>query len=92
VTPRIQPPSPPSAEQHASSFTAGNITPSVGRGRGRPRVSQEQEAIEAQRLMVAHKKRIGGPGIDRGGATLANDKRRRGFMDTDEVEFIDAED
>ena len=36
--------------------------------------------------MVAQKKRVGGPGIDRGGATLANAKRRRGFSDNEEVE------
>jgi predicted DNA-binding WGR domain protein len=40
------------------------------------------------------KKRIGGPGIDRGGATLVNEKRRRGFVDNDdtEEELVDAED
>jgi hypothetical protein len=43
--------------------------------------------------MVAQKKRVGGPGIDRGGATLVNDKRRKGFSDDDqtEEEFVDVE-
>jgi hypothetical protein len=93
VTPRIQPSPSRPLEHRSSPFAAGHST-SAGRGRGRPaRASQEEEAIEAQRAMVARKKRIGGPGIDRGGATLVNDKRRRGFVDIDEQEqFIDVED
>jgi hypothetical protein len=43
---------------------------------------------------MTQKKRIGGPGMDRGGATLVNDKRRRGFNDSDgaEEEIVDVED
>lgn len=38
--------------------------------------------------------RIGGPGMDRGGATLVNDKRRRGLIEGDETEeeLVDVED
>ena len=44
--------------------------------------------------MVSQKRRIGGPGMDRGGATLVNDKRRRGLVDSDETEekVVDVED
>jgi hypothetical protein len=43
---------------------------------------------------IAQKKRIGGPGMDRGGSALVNEKRRRGFIDhpNTEEEFVDAED
>lgn len=94
MTPRIQPSPSRPLEHRSSPFSAGHSASQAGRGRGRPpRALQEQEAVEAQRAMVALKKRIGGPGIDRGGATLVNEKRRRGFVDNDEEEqFIDAED
>lgn len=66
-----------------------------GRGRGRPpKRTAEDEAREAHDRLVSLKKRIGGPGMDRGGVTLANDKRRRGFIEGDETEeeLVDAED
>ena len=65
------------------------------RGRGRPaKHDVEQGARDVQNRLVAQKKRIGGPGMDRGGATLANEKRRRGFMENEDVEeeLVDAED
>ncbi|KAF1930894.1 uncharacterized protein M421DRAFT_57223 [Didymella exigua CBS 183.55] len=65
------------------------------RGRGRlPKDVQEQEARELQNRLVSQKRRMGGPGMDRGGATLVNDKRRRGLVDSDvtEEELVDAED
>jgi hypothetical protein len=68
---------------------------SAPRGRGRlPKNTQEQEAREAQARLVSQIRRIGGPGMDRGGATLVNDKRRKGFIDSDEMvgELVDAED
>lgn len=47
-----------------------------------------------QSQLVSQKKRVGGPGMDRGGATLVNEKRRKGFSDNDEAEeeLVDAED
>lgn len=66
-----------------------------GRGRGRPpKRSAEEEARDAHERLVSLKKRIGGPGMDRGGVTLANEKRRRGFIegDEEEEELVDAED
>ncbi|KAL1792161.1 hypothetical protein ACET3X_009912 [Alternaria dauci] len=66
-----------------------------GRGRGRPpKRTADQEARDAHDRLVSLKKRIGGPGMDRGGVTLANDKRRRGFIESDETEeeLVDVED
>jgi hypothetical protein len=68
---------------------------SAARGRGRPpKPDIEQEARDIQRRMMGQRKRIGGPGMDRGGATLVNKKRRRGFIENDDVdeELVDAED
>lgn len=68
---------------------------SAPRGRGRPRkVSSEQEALDTHARLVSQKRRIGGPGMDRGGATLVNDKRRRGFLDSSDIEgeLVDIED
>ena len=67
--------------------------PSIGRGRGRPsRVDLQKEARDAEQHLIAQKKRLGGPGMDRGGATLVNEKRRRGFIENEYVdeELVDA--
>ncbi|KAF1956124.1 hypothetical protein CC80DRAFT_366230, partial [Byssothecium circinans] len=66
---------------------------SAPRGRGRPKNQQERESREVQDRLVSQKRRIGGPGMDRGGATLVNEKRRRGFSDNDETEeeLVDVE-
>ena len=45
-----------------------------------------------QRLAEKRKREIG-PGIDKGGATLVNDKRRHGFVDDEEDdEVVDRDD
>ncbi|EOA82060.1 uncharacterized protein SETTUDRAFT_97696 [Exserohilum turcica Et28A] len=63
------------------------VLASASRGRGRPpKRTAEEEARDAHERLVALKKRIGGPGMDRGGATLVNDKRRRGLIEGDETE------
>jgi hypothetical protein len=70
-------------------------TSAAARGRGRPlKNTPTEEAREAQDRLISQKRRIGGPGMDRGGVTLVNDKRRKGFSDSDgmEEEFVDAED
>ena len=61
--------------------------PLVKRGPGRLKKSEKDTAIEEQKA-VERKKRDIGPGIDRGGATLANPKRRTGFIDDEEFEEI----
>ncbi|KAF9740679.1 hypothetical protein PMIN06_005009 [Paraphaeosphaeria minitans] len=73
---------------------SGAPGPSAPRGRGRPpKHDVQQEAMAIQQRIVAQKKRIGGPGMDRGGATLVNEKRRKGFVENhDEEELVDAED
>ncbi|KAF2002961.1 hypothetical protein P154DRAFT_552936 [Amniculicola lignicola CBS 123094] len=80
-----------SKQQGGPVLTTASPAP---RGRGRPPKAasvKELEAQEAYRRLLAHKKRIGGVGMDRGGATLANDKRRKGFADEEPEEFVDAE-
>lgn len=58
----------------------------------RPGTNAERDARELERL-AAKRKRDMGPGIDRGGARLVNDKRRQGFMDDDDTaEVIDEDD
>jgi len=58
------------------------------RGRGRPpKKSDEEKALEIQRSAEKRKREIG-PGVDRGGATLATDKRRLGFVDDEDFEEI----
>lgn len=77
----------------AASTSFDHFT-SAPRARGRPtKNAQEREAREAQERLVSQKRRIGGPGMDRGGATLVNDKRRRGLQDSDgtEEELVDVE-
>ncbi|OAL50807.1 hypothetical protein IQ07DRAFT_631744 [Pyrenochaeta sp. DS3sAY3a] len=91
VTPRI---TADSNRLHAVGPSLQAAT-SVGRGRGRPTKSEaEREVRDAQTLLVSQKKRIGGPGMDRGGATLVNDKRRKGFRESSsgaEDIYVDAE-
>jgi hypothetical protein len=91
VTPRIT----VDAERLLSDSPSSQVPASAPRGRGRPsKNAAEQEARVTHEKLVAHKKRIGGPGMDRGGATLVNAKRRRGFIDSDgtEEELVNAED
>lgn len=91
VTPRIT----VNLERLESDNSSSQVAAQAPRGRGRPpKVTPEQEARDAQSRLVLQKKRIGGPGMDRGGARLVNDKRRRGLQSlipTDE-ELVDAED
>lgn len=91
VTPRIT--ADPSRAQRDHTLSDNHASTSRGRGRP-PKNTKEQEAHEAQERLVSQKKRIGGPGMDRDGATLVNDKRRRGFNDSDgiEEELVEADD
>ncbi|KAH6615344.1 hypothetical protein C7974DRAFT_64537 [Boeremia exigua] len=89
VTPRIT--ASPADYESITSVLSG----SMPCDRGRPaKDAQQQEARDAQDRLVSQKRRMGGPGMDRGGATLVNDKRRRGLVDSDgaEEEYVDAED
>ena len=86
VTPRI------TADTSKSAHPAQSTPKPRGRGRP-PKNSQDSEARELMDRMTARKKRLGGPGIDRSGATFVNDKRRRGFSDDDQPEeqFFDVD-
>ncbi|CAO2650509.1 Nn.00g018010.m01.CDS01 [Neocucurbitaria sp. VM-36] len=91
VTPRIT----VDLERFQADNSTSQGTTHVSRGRGRPpKVAPEQETRDAQARLISHKKRTGGPGMDRGGARLVNDKRRKGFNDNSgtEEELVDAED
>jgi hypothetical protein len=91
VTPRI------TVDLEQYSEGAGLSQPQIVKSHGRSRIaknSQEQDALDTQDRLTSRKKRLGGPGMDRSGATLVNDKRRRGFIHRDwtEEELVDAED
>ncbi|KAF3047876.1 hypothetical protein E8E11_007739 [Didymella keratinophila] len=91
VTPRIT----ASHADYDDAIATQPLSAFTPRGRGRlPKDKAEQEARELQSRLVSQKRRMGGPGMDRGGATLVNDKRRRGLVDSDvtEEELVDAED
>jgi len=93
VTPRITV-EPERLEALRSSWSS-QVSTGASQGRGRPpKYTAEQEARDAHARLVSHKKRIGGPGMDCGGATLVNEKRRRGLIENDETEeeLVDAED
>jgi hypothetical protein len=87
VTPRI------TVDLEGADLSQPPAVKSDGRGRI-AKNSQEQDALDTQDRLTSRKKRLGGPGMDRSGATLVNDKRRRGFIHKDwtEEELIDAED
>jgi hypothetical protein len=90
VTPRIV----ANPAVYENDTLPAQLSTSTPRGRGwPPKNTQEQEARDLMDRLVSQKRRMGGPGMDRGGATLANEKRRRGFVDIDEMqeEVVDAE-
>lgn len=93
VTPKLTP-RPEYLERSRVNTPVDTSDPARPRGRGRPKDELDKEAREVQQRMVALKKRIGGPGMDRGGATLVNEKRRMGFLDNNDIdeELVDAED
>ena len=67
---------------------------SAPKGRGRPPVSKDKqyrEAVESQKAMERKKQQIG-IGLDRGGVTLANAKRRQGLIDDEDFEMVVDED
>jgi len=90
VTPRIV--ARPAA--YDNDTLPAQLSTSTPRGCGRQlKNTQEQEARDLQARLVSQKRRMGGPGMDRGGATFVNEKRRRGFVEPDEMEeeLVDAE-
>ncbi|KAI9713271.1 MAG: hypothetical protein M1820_001258 [Bogoriella megaspora] len=94
VTPRISAP-PPSNETPPPPIAGPSSAPSSGgqglKRRGRPPGSGQQslrdQAIEAQNTLDRKKRQIG-PGLDRGGSILANEKRRQGFVEDEDDQGI----
>ncbi|KAJ9648074.1 hypothetical protein H2199_001851 [Coniosporium tulheliwenetii] len=83
VTPQIAAPSGTPASSSALPHPTGP---------GRPaKKSDEQKALEVQQRLEQQKRDIG-PGVDRGGARLANEKRRAGFIDNEGGEEVVDED
>jgi len=52
-----------------------------------PRSSAHEKALEVERQAIKRKRDIGA-GIDKGGASLATDKRRQGFIDNDDTAMV----
>ncbi|KAF2431078.1 hypothetical protein EJ08DRAFT_678642 [Tothia fuscella] len=84
VTPRISAPASASASGATPSSALRLGLPQRGRP---PKSTPEQKAREKEAEIAKRKKEIG-VGMDRGGARLANDKRRAGFVDDDEEESV----
>ena len=83
VTPRIT----VDTEHYLANTLSSRAPVTTARGQGRPpKNRQEQEAHDTYARLVSQKQRLGGPGMDRGGATLVNTKRRRGLNDNSETE------
>ena len=91
MTPRIV----ASPAAYDNDTLPAQLSTSTPRGRGRPpKNTLGQEARDLQARLVSQRRRMGGLGMDRGGATFVNEKRRRGFVEPDEMEeeLVDAED
>jgi hypothetical protein len=89
VTPTI-----PAAITGSSANISAQRAPGTGAGRGRPPKKTDEEKARESQAELARRKREVGLGVDRQGATFANDKRRAGFVDDedgDEV-LVDASD
>lgn len=66
----------------------GGISGAPSRGPGRPPAKVPHEkAKESEEAAIRRKKEIGA-GLDKGGARLANAKRRQGFQDDEEFEMV----
>jgi hypothetical protein len=98
VTPRISmpflPPDTPASRPSAVESSSAQKTPKRrGRPPGSGQSSLRQQAVEAQDALERKKMQMG-PGLDRGGSILVNEKRRQGLIDDndEEGEVIDDED
>ncbi|KAL9091792.1 MAG: hypothetical protein Q9159_001164 [Coniocarpon cinnabarinum] len=90
VTPRISMPNSPAealqrADQERNEGAQGPA-PDVGRRRQTPLEEASGELYSAE-----ERRRRLGVGIDKGGATLVNEKRRMGFVEDGDVEMVDDE-
>ncbi|EKG19423.1 Zinc finger C2H2-type protein [Macrophomina phaseolina MS6] len=55
---------------------------------GRPKEKSENQKAQEAQAGLEQKKRLIGPGLDRGGVRLANEKRRMGFLDDEDFEEV----
>ncbi|KAF4549152.1 Hypothetical protein D9617_23g005670 [Elsinoe fawcettii] len=85
ITPRATPLADVAEEDERQ---ADNLAPILRRGMPRVRgvLSQEQKDDEYKLQQLEAKKLLLGPVWDKGGASLANNKRRRGFYDDEDFE------
>lgn len=58
------------------------------RGPGRPPAKTPHEKAKESEEAAISRKRAIGAGVDKGGARLANAKRRQGFQDDEEFEMV----
>ena len=81
----------PAAALDVSAGSSAQRTPGK---RGRPPKKTDEEKARESQAQLARNKREIGLGVDREGATFANEKRRAGFVDDeDEAEvLVDASD
>ena len=91
VTPRVAMPSLTADSAAATPPTAPLSSEPGTKRRGRPPGSGQgtlrDQAIDAQNSLE-RKKRQTGPGLDRGGSILVNEKRKFGFIDDDDDEGV----
>lgn len=80
VTPRIE-----VSDERARAAADPRVAADVGRRRAR---LTGDEAADEVRAGEERRRRAIGPGIDRGGARLANEKRRAGFVDDDDEVLV----
>lgn len=89
VTPRIIVSATPTISEEAK---VGPAPSSASRGPGRPRtgapkqMTKKQQEDEKNLQALEFKLHQIGPGMDKGGSTLANDDRRRGLYDDEDFE------
>ncbi|KAB2577389.1 hypothetical protein DBV05_g3883 [Lasiodiplodia theobromae] len=81
VTPLVA----PSKEVLAAVMPA--LSP-VPRRPGRPKIKTDEERALDFQAALERKKKLVGPGLDRGGARLPNQKRRMGFIDDEDFEEV----
>ena len=93
VTPRISMPSSPAeaVQRVEVERREGAQGPAPDSGSGKRRQTPLEEA-QAELYSAEEKRRRLGVGIDKGGATLVTDKRRRGFIEDGDVEMVSDDD
>lgn len=87
------------SEAYLSDRQGRRVTPNIimpedndSTTEARQQSKAERNARKQQTILEKRRQHMG-PGVDKGGARLANDKRRQGLIDSDgDIEVVDAED